>query len=120
MFSTTLEAMVNAVPGSYGAAVMGADGILVDGYQAPHAEVDAEATGVELSVALRALSEAVTMLELGSLNQLSMTTDRFGIVVRDLGGGYVCFMLLEPAAQQGRARYILRVYEAALREQLGA
>ena len=61
MFSTTLG-MVNAVPGSYGAAVMGADGFSSMVTKHLMRGVDAR-PGVELSVALRALSEAVTMLD---------------------------------------------------------
>jgi predicted regulator of Ras-like GTPase activity (Roadblock/LC7/MglB family) len=100
---------------------MGFDGITVDSYTrgpsgAPPWSV--ETVGAEYSALLGQIKQASSMLEFGSTSEVSVQADGMTTVLRLLNDEYFVALAIEPSANMGKARYMLRVKSSSLLEQL--
>ncbi|MFQ3582088.1 MAG: hypothetical protein SNJ67_05970 [Chloracidobacterium sp.] len=110
-FSELLKGILERVEGSIGIAIMGLDGLAIEQAQVP--------SKMELGehVALIATSHATLLRNtmrmssdtgVGLLNELTLVSDDFRLVVRLIGREYFIILTLGPGGNIGRARFELR------------
>ena len=84
MFNEILQKIVVESGGGIGAVLMGYDGIAVDQFFSPEEEVDVQMVIVEYSNVLKEIRKTAEILSLGDMEEISIRTDRFIIVIRIL------------------------------------
>jgi predicted regulator of Ras-like GTPase activity (Roadblock/LC7/MglB family) len=109
MFKEVLKEVVEGTEGGVAGLLMGYDGITVDQYVREEGEgIDVQTVGMEYSVILSGVKQAVEMLEVGSAVEVSIKAEQLTTVVRYLTDEYFIAMTLVPGANVGKARYMLR------------
>ncbi|AEP12280.1 roadblock/LC7 domain-containing protein [Chloracidobacterium thermophilum] len=110
-FSELLQGILARVEGSIGIAIMGLDGLAIEHVQVP-SKMD-----LGERVALIATSHATLLRNtmrmssdtgVGALNELTLMSDNFLLVVRLIGREYFLIIILNPGGNLGRARFELR------------
>jgi Uncharacterized distant relative of homeotic protein bithoraxoid len=110
-FSELLQGILARVEGSIGIAIMGLDGLAIEQAQVP------SKTDLGERVALIATSHATLLRNtmrmssdtgVGALNELTLMSDMFLLVVRLIGREYFLIIALSPGGNLGRARFELR------------
>lgn len=110
-FAELLEGILKRVEGGIGIAIMGLDGLAIEQVQSP------SKTDLGERVALIATSHATLLRNtmrmasdtgVGSLNELTLMSDAFLLVVRLIGREYFIIIALGPDGNIGRARFELR------------
>lgn len=119
MFESLLKDVVEATEGGVASLVMDLDGITLDSYQTPHAAHDIKTVGIELSVVLRAVKQAASMLEAGAMHEVTIVADQLTTLVRMVNDNYFVALSLAPGGNVGRARYLLRTRVPELVAELG-
>lgn len=107
MFEERLQQICNRVDGAVAASLVDHDGITVNSYTRNGA-IDLEALAAELLAQAQAIARDHRELDMGELKQLSVTTDRYTVLVRTLTGSYSLLLVLSNAGSYGRARFELR------------
>ncbi|HHH10522.1 MAG TPA: hypothetical protein ENK23_00385 [Sorangium sp.] len=108
MFQDVLKEVVERADGAVASLVMDTDGITMDSFTTPGAKYDILTVGIELSVVVKGVAQAATMLEAGEAQELTVVTDDLTTVVRMICGNYFLALSLKPGANVGKARYLLR------------
>ncbi len=111
MFKEHLKKVVENVEGGLAALLMGFDGIAIDSYVRQDAErdVDIQTVGMELSLIMTHIWKAAEILEEGSVEEVSIKTDKLTLVFRILTKEYFVLFALAPNGNYGKARFLLRV-----------
>ncbi len=107
MFITILKQIVEEVPGAQGAILMGFDGIAVAEFSIENSSTDMLLLTVEYANALKEIRKSSSVLEIGEMEEVVVSTDRFTIILRALTDEYFCALLLSCDAQLGKGRYVL-------------
>ena len=110
-FREILALVVDGTPGALAGAIMGADGIPVDEYQASGSNVDLTAIAVEFEGVLeqaRKVTGAVFGDRGGALEELVLTTGGPQLLFRHVDGEYFMVVALESTGSLGKARYLVR------------
>ena len=107
MFSEILQRIVEETGGGIGAVLMGYDGIAIDQYFAPEEELDLHMVVVEYSNVLKEIRKTADILSLGDMEEISIRTDRFIIVIRILNDDYFVAMVISRDGNFGKARYLM-------------
>ncbi len=118
MFKEILQDLVDRADGGVAGLLMASDGIAIDQYSKGDGPFDIESVGMEYSVVLKGMQRASEMLDAGSTTEVSVETERLTTVVRMLSDEYFVALALEPNANVGKARYLLRVSAPQLIENL--
>ena len=118
MFKEILQDLVDRADGGVAGLLMASDGIAIDQYSKVDGPFDIESVGMEYSVVLKGMQRASEMLDAGSTKEVSVETERLTTVVRMLSDEYFVALALEPNANVGKARYLLRVSAPQLIENL--
>lgn len=108
MFQSVLKDVVDSAGGGVASLVMDLDGITLDSYSKPDAAFDINNIGIELSVVVKQVIQAGTMLEAGQTKELAIVADGLTTLVRMITEQYFIALSLEPSANLGKARYVLR------------
>lgn len=108
MFREILQDVVEKTEGGVAGLLMGYDGIAIDQYAVGGGPFDVEAVGMEYSVVLKGVQRAAEMLDAGSTNEVSVSTERLVTIVRLLTEEYFVAVTLQPGGNTGKARYLLR------------
>lgn len=119
MFSEILKKIVNETGGGIGAVLMGYDGIAVDQFFAPEEEVDVQMVVVEYSNVLKEIRKTAEILSLGDMEEVSIRTDRFLIVIRILNSEYFVALIIHQDGNFGKGRYLMTRESSNLIEALG-
>ena len=101
-----------------GALVMDIDGITLDSYSKPDSRFDIQMIGIELSVVIKGVMQAASMLDAGSTHEVSILADQLVTVVRMVNDNYFVAVSLEPGGNIGKARYLLRTRVPEMVEEL--
>lgn len=109
MFQALLKELVESTEGGVASLVMDLDGITLDSYSKPQASFDIKTVGIELTVVLRAVRQAASMMEAGSAQEVTIVADRLTTLVRIVNDTYFAAVSLVPGGNLGRARYLLRI-----------
>lgn len=107
MFQAVLKDVVEA-SGGVGSLVMDLDGIALDSYSKPDAKFDIQMVGIELSVIIKGVQQAASMLDAGAAHEVSVVADGLTTLVRMVNETYFVALSLLPGANVGKARYLLR------------
>jgi len=107
MFEDRLEHICKKIDGAVAATLVDNDGITVESYT-DNGNIDLEALVAELLAQTSTIAREHRELDLGELRQLSVTTDRFTILVSSLTGDYSLLLVLSNKGSYGRARFELR------------
>ena len=119
MFSEILQRIVEETGGGIGAVLMGYDGIAIDQFFSPDEEVDLQMIVVEYSNVLKEIRKTAEILSLGDMEEISIRTDRFIIVIRVLNEEYFVALIINRDGNFGKGRYLMSREGANLIEALG-
>lgn len=107
MFSEILQKIVEETGGGIGAVLMGYDGIAIDQFFSPEKDVDVQMVVVEYSNVLKEIRKTAEILSLGEMEEISIRTDRFILVIRVLSSEYFVAMIINRDCNFGKARYLM-------------
>ena len=82
-------------------------------------DFDLEALAAELLTQVRAISDEQRDLAVGDVDQYSVSTDRFTILIGRLQAGYYLLLVLERTSSYGRARFEVRRARLLFEDDLG-
>jgi predicted regulator of Ras-like GTPase activity (Roadblock/LC7/MglB family) len=108
-FREHLQVVCKGVDGALACTLMGMDGIEVDTHVESTASIDVPSLLVEMTGLLRTARDAAQAHEAGGVSEFSVGTDRVVTVGRIVSPDYFMVVALTPEANQGKARYLLRV-----------
>ncbi len=118
MFNAILKHIVEGTGGGIGAVLMGYDGIAVEQYFEPCEGVDLPLMAVEYANILKEIKKTAEILNTGFMEEVSIRTERFHVVIRTLSEEYFVAMTLRHDGNFGKARYLLMKEAPTLREAL--
>ena len=107
MFGEILQGIVEGTAGAIGAVLMGYDGIAIDQHFKPHESDDLSLIAVEYANILKEIRKTAEILNVGDMEEVSIRTGRFHIVVRIITPEYFVAMTLQRDGNFGKARYLL-------------
>lgn len=108
MFVDRLQLVQNRIPGAVAVSLVAKDGIPVESVGEQNASLDLELLAAELMSQVRAVAQNHQELDVGSVRQFSVTTDRFVMIVGALTEDYFLLVVLRTDGSCGRARFELR------------
>ncbi len=117
MFLERLARLRNAIDGALALALIDKDGIPVESVNSDP-DLDLELLAAELVTQARSISDDHRELGVGEVQQFSVTTDRFTLMVGSVAKGYYLLLVLGPGGSYGRARFELRRARLLLEDDL--
>jgi len=118
MFNEILEGIVEGTGGGVGAVLMGYDGIAIEQYFKPCQGVDLHMIAVEYANVLKEIKKTVEILNTGIMEEVSVKTERFQVIIRTLSDEYFVALTLEQGGNYGKGRYLLMREALRLKEAL--
>lgn len=119
MFNAMLRSVVEEVPGSIGAVLMGYDGIAIATHLAAADEnPDLQMLAIEYANILKEIRNASAVLNTGELEEVDIRTERYCFVLRAVSEEYFVALALTHDGNFGKGRYLLRRDIDKLREAL--
>ncbi len=107
MFKEILGKIVSECAGGVGAILMGYDGIAIDEYVAEDVALDINLVAVEYSNVAKEIRKAADILETGDLQEVSIKTDQYYVVIYALTDEYFVALALQRDGNFGQGRYLL-------------
>lgn len=107
MFLDQLSRISNRIEGALALSLVARDGIPVESFSSDP-DLDLEVLAAELVAQVRSISENHRELEVGDVQQLSVTTDRLTLMVSSVASDYYLLLVLGPEGNYGKARFELR------------
>jgi len=107
MFVDLLKGIVEETGGGIGAVLMGYDGIAIDQYFQPVDGVDLQLVAVEYANILKEIKKTVDILNTGKMEEVSIKTSRFHVIIRMLSPDYFVALTLSAEGNFGKGRYLL-------------
>ena len=108
MFKECLQGVVDQIDGGMAGMLMDFEGIPLEVYARDEDFFDVEIVGAEASVLVKAIQRATEMLEAGTTQEVSFTSESLVTLIRVLDETYFIALTLRPDANLGKARYLLR------------
>jgi predicted regulator of Ras-like GTPase activity (Roadblock/LC7/MglB family) len=117
MFLEILNRISNRIEGAVALSLVAKDGMPVETFNSnPDLELDVLAA--EMISQVRSISSNHRELEVGDVQQLSVTTDRMTLMVSSVASDYYLLLVLGPEGNYGKARFELRRARLLLEEDL--
>ena len=107
MFLEQLSRITGRIDGALALSLVARDGIPVESVSSDPG-IDLEALAAEMVAQARAISDNHRELEVGEVQQLSVTTERVTLMVSTVTPDYYLLLVLGPDGNYGRARFELR------------
>jgi predicted regulator of Ras-like GTPase activity (Roadblock/LC7/MglB family) len=117
MFLEQLSRISGRIDGALALSLVARDGMPVESVSSDP-EIDLEALAAEMVAQARAISENHRELEVGDVQQLSVTTERVTLMVSTVTPEYYLLLVLGPEGNYGRARFELRRARLLLEDDL--
>ncbi len=117
MFLDQLSRISNRIDGALALSLVAHDGIPVESVSS-EPELDLEVLAAELIAQVRSIAENHRELDVGEVQQFSVTTDRLTLMVSSVAADYYLLLVLGPEGNYGRARFELRRARLLLEEAL--
>lgn len=117
MFLDHLSRISGRIDGALALSLVARDGIPVESVSSDP-EIDLEALAAEMVAQARAISDNHRELEVGDVQQLSVTTERVTLMVSSVTPDYYLLLVLGPEGNYGRARFELRRARLLLEDDL--
>jgi len=118
MFRDSLRRMVEQTQGGVAGLLMGFDGIPVESFAQDAKKLDIQTVGMEFSYILTQVKKAVETLDAGSVEEVSIRSDKMTILIRVLSKDYFVALALSPTGNSGKGRYMLRITAPAIQAEL--
>ncbi|MBI5493337.1 MAG: roadblock/LC7 domain-containing protein [Deltaproteobacteria bacterium] len=116
-FLEILKDMVEGVGGGVAATIMGMDGLSIQHY-ASSSDYDVDSVGVEYGKVIDEIKHASTLLNLGEVEEVMVSTHGTDVLLRMVTPEYYIAFVIGHGANAGRARYLLRRATARAKEEL--
>ena len=107
MFLDRLSQISNRIGGTLALSLVAKDGMRVESVSSDP-DLDLEVLAAELISQVRSITENHRELDVGEVQQLSVTTDRLTLMVSSVAADYYLLLVLGPEGNYGRARFELR------------
>ncbi|TYO99964.1 putative regulator of Ras-like GTPase activity (Roadblock/LC7/MglB family) [Geothermobacter ehrlichii] len=107
MFADILKTIVEETRGGAGAVLMGYDGIAIDQYFKPVEGLDLQLVAVEYANILKDIKRTAEILDSGDMEEVSIRTGRFYVLIRILNDDYFVALTLDRDGNFGKGRYLL-------------
>lgn len=107
MFLDQLSRISNRIEGALALSLVAKDGMPVESVSSDP-DLDLEVLSAELIAQVRSITENHRELDAGEVQHLSVTTDRFTLMVSSVASDYYLLLVLGPEGNYGRARFELR------------
>ena len=107
MFLDQLSRISNRIDGALALSLVAKDGIPVESFSSDP-DLDLDVLAAELIAQVRSITENHRELEVGEVQQFSVTTDRLTLMVSAVATDYYLLLVLGPEGNYGRARFELR------------
>lgn len=107
MFNEILQDIVKQSGGGIGAVVMGYDGIPIEQYLDPVDGLDFQMLAVEYANVIREIRKTVELLDTGIMEEVSIKTERFFVIIRTLTDDYFLALTLDRRGNFGKGRYLM-------------
>jgi len=120
-FREILQSLVDQTPGAQAAAVMAADGVAIDEYARPGAEVDLGAIAIEFGRVFHQSQKVASALNGsrdGMLEEMLLVTGANQLYFRQLDEDSFLVLALDATGITGKARYLARTLLQEIREAL--
>jgi predicted regulator of Ras-like GTPase activity (Roadblock/LC7/MglB family) len=117
MFLDRLSRISNRIEGSLALSLVARDGIPVESFSSDP-NLDLDVLAAELIAQVRSITENHRELDMGEVQQLSVTTDRLTLMVSAVASDYYLLLVLGPEGNYGKARFELRRARLLLEEDL--
>ncbi|HEX9736214.1 MAG TPA: hypothetical protein VGG06_29990 [Thermoanaerobaculia bacterium] len=108
MFTERLNELSSRIEGALALSLVADDGMPVESVSAADSDFDLEALAAELMSQVRAISLNNQELDVGQVRHISVTTDRFTLMISAVSRNYFLMLVLGAGANAGRARFELR------------
>lgn len=115
----TLREIVENVDGGLAAFIMAYDGIPIDEIVVDQAEFDLQLLTVEYATVLKEIKRAVAVINVGEMEEVSITTGLVRVVMRVLNEELFAVLIMSKGGNFGKGHYLLRLKSHALAEELG-
>lgn len=117
MFLEQLSQISNRIEGALALSLIARDGIPVESVSSDP-DLDLEVLAAELTSQVRAISQNHHEMDVGTVQQLAVTTDRLTLMVSSITPEYFLLLVLGPEGNYGRARFELRRARLLLEREL--
>lgn len=117
MFLEKLSQISDRIQNVLALSLVARDGIAVESV-ASDPDLDLEVLAAELVAQARSITENHRELEVGAVQQFSVTTDRLTLMVSSVTPEYYLLLVLGPEGNYGRARFELRRARLLLEDDL--
>ena len=117
MFQERLNELADRVEGALSVSLVGRDGLVVQSVQKGESPSQ-ELMAAEIPERIRVLERQVPELSAESLRQLTVTSDRYTIMLSSMSDEYFMLLVLEAGASPGTAGYELRKAALQMRDDL--
>jgi predicted regulator of Ras-like GTPase activity (Roadblock/LC7/MglB family) len=107
MFLEQLSRISNRIEGVLALSLVAKDGMPVESVSSDP-DLDLDVLAAEMVAQARSISDNHRELEVGDVQQLSVTTDRLTLMVSSVAADYYLLLVLGPEGNYGRARFELR------------
>jgi predicted regulator of Ras-like GTPase activity (Roadblock/LC7/MglB family) len=118
MFTDVLSTIVEQTSGGVGAVLMGYDGIPVGQFHRPVQDIDLSLVAVEYANVLKEIKKAAEILQTGELEEVSILTGSYQVLIRTLTPEYFISLTMERNGNAGKGRFLLMREAPSLRAQL--
>jgi predicted regulator of Ras-like GTPase activity (Roadblock/LC7/MglB family) len=118
VIAARLRELVDQVPGALAAVLVDQDGLTVDSYGRPDADVESESLSAECNTVIARARDAASRLEYGAVGELAVGTERCFLLCRFVQGKYFLILVLGRSGLLGKARFYLQRIAFALRAEL--
>ena len=119
MFKEALKSVVDGTDGGIAGLLMDFEGIPVETY-AREAGSDIESVGAEVSVLVKAIQRASEMLQAGQTREVAFRSDKLVTLIRIINDGYFVAMTMTPDGNQGKGRYLMRIFAPQIADELAS
>jgi len=117
MFRESLKKILDSCDGAVAGVVMGFDGVAVDSVSSGDG-IDINTISMEFSFVLSQVVKAAEVLDVGSLEEVTIRSENLIFIIRVLSTEYFLGVALGPNANFGKGRFLMRMALAELRAQL--
>ncbi|MBO4794191.1 MAG: roadblock/LC7 domain-containing protein [Deltaproteobacteria bacterium] len=107
MFEEILTSMIHETEGSIGAGLAGPDGIPVEQCTREGAAFHPDPVAAEMAGVLKAMKKAAKILEIGELEEVSLATEKQGILMRTVAADHFIALVFAAGGNLGKGRYVM-------------
>ena len=107
MFKEILASMIHETEGCIGAILVGPDGIPVEQYVRESEALHPDRVAVEMAGALKEMKKAVGVLEIGELEEVSLATEKQGILMRTVDADHFIALVFAAGGTLGTGRSVM-------------